>query len=345
MWGVANAGFNPTAQLGTVNYSGAWYGGGSPTFTSSGFTIGYNITTTPVVNDVMALAIDFTAGKIWIAKNGVWYGSSDPATGTLPAMTFIPATVGALFPAMCLYSATDGAWTLQAGAASQKYAPPASFSAWDGGVAPPPTSVWSSTDASANGMTLSNGGLTVTPGTVYGTSIRSSASKTSGKLYVEFSTSAALSSPAMRIGLASAGFDVTGALGDVNYSFGWQLPGGFNFVSTGFTTGATPYYGSIAANDVLSIAIDFAAQKIWIGYNNSWAAGNPGTGLGAHFTFVSATVGALFPSLSFGGVGSGVWTLQSTAACRIRPAIRIQPMGIGGSQTPKAALPLSGRPK
>ena len=54
-------------------------------------------------------------------------------------------------------------------------------SAGGGGAAP--TSVWSSSDATANGMTLSNGGLTVTPERRrrHGSSIRSSISKTSGK--------------------------------------------------------------------------------------------------------------------------------------------------------------------
>ena len=44
----------------------------------------------------------------------------------------------------------------------QTYAPPVGFLAWDDPPAPPVTSVWSAADAAANGMTLSNGGLTVT---------------------------------------------------------------------------------------------------------------------------------------------------------------------------------------
>ena len=50
------------------------------------------------------------------------------------------------------------------------------------------TSVWSASDAAANAMTLSNGGLTVTnPTSATGwQSIRGSVSQTSGKLYVEF---------------------------------------------------------------------------------------------------------------------------------------------------------------
>ena len=55
-------------------------------------------------------------------------------------------------------------------AASQKYLPPPGFQAWDGGPVTPRASVWSASDAAANAMTLSNGGLTVTPGGAAGIS-------------------------------------------------------------------------------------------------------------------------------------------------------------------------------
>jgi hypothetical protein len=182
-------------------------------------------------------------------------------------------------------------------------------------VPPPPTSVWSAADAAANGMTLSNGGLTVTPsGSGAWQSIRGSISKTSGKLYVEFSTSAAVST-GMISGLASAGFNVVDNLGDNPYSAGLQLPGGYNYQSAGFTFhAAAPYSGAVAANDTLALAIDFTAQSIWIAHNNTWSSGsNPATGTAPDFSFVLATVGALFPGLSFNG-SAGVWTLQPTAA-------------------------------
>ena len=50
-------------------------------------------------------------------------------------VSFVPATVGALFAGLSLYDSVDS-WTLQATAASQKYAPPSGFVAWDGGAAP-----------------------------------------------------------------------------------------------------------------------------------------------------------------------------------------------------------------
>ena len=91
---------------------------------------------------------------------------------------------------------------------------------------PPPggtKSVWSAADAAANGMTLSNGGLTVTPtGRLDWRLVRGTISKTSGKLYVEFSNNNATASNISNcgLGLASAGFVVTSYLGSSVYSGG-----------------------------------------------------------------------------------------------------------------------------
>jgi hypothetical protein len=38
-------------------------------------------------NDVIGVALDLDNGRVFFAKNGVWQGSSDPATGTNPAAT------------------------------------------------------------------------------------------------------------------------------------------------------------------------------------------------------------------------------------------------------------------
>ena len=127
-FGHASASFNASSYLGSSNYSeGILY---NNTVVSAGFTDNYDIGSAyPSVSDVWALAIDFTAGSIWAAKNNVWFEASNPATGALPIVSFVPATVGALFPAMTVQD-TGETWTLQAAAASQKYAPPAGFTPW-----------------------------------------------------------------------------------------------------------------------------------------------------------------------------------------------------------------------
>ena len=318
-FGFASSSANPATYLGnaaTPYSTGIWVS--NLNNVSAGFTSNY-VSTLPlqVQNDVLALAIDFGAGSIWIAKNNVWSDSSNPATGALPIVSFAPATVGALFAAFSGFGAPGfGVWTLQSTAASQKYAPPSGFSAWDGGVAPPPTSVWSAADATAGGMTLSNGGLTVTPsGAGSWGSIRGSISQTSGKLYVEFKTSAAVTNWPWGPGFASSGFNPADNLGGNNYSCG-ILPQTGNNVSSGFTGNYISTLAYLpAAGDVYGVAIDFTAGSIWLSYNNTWSnASNPATGSSPILSFVPATVGALFAAMMFNGSGVGVWTLQSTAA-------------------------------
>jgi hypothetical protein len=182
------------------------------------------------------------------------------------------------------------------------------------------TSVWSASDAAAGGMTLTNGGSTVTPGgkTAWW-AIRSTISKTSGKLYVEFSNSVAATTWPFSVGLANASIALSGggaALGASNYSCGIITSTGSN-VSAGFTSHYTangPDWQP-AAGTVFALAVDFTAGSIWFADNNVWTnSSNPATGALPCISFVPATVGALFAAMDFGAAGVGVWTLQSTAA-------------------------------
>jgi hypothetical protein len=185
-------------------------------------------------------------------------------------------------------------------------------------VPPPPTSVWSAADAAANNVTLSNGGLTVVyHGAANWVSIRGSISKNSGQVYVEFAyTAAGVNAGYAGVGVAAATFNIADLVGDSNYSAGFQLPNNQGF-SAGFTIGAYPNLTVSAVGDVVGMAIDFTAQKVWFSFNGDWQGGNPTTGAAPNYTFVLATVGALFPTWSSHGTnstGGGTWTLQPTAA-------------------------------
>ena len=289
---------------------------------SIGFTANYSGTASyPVTGDTWAIAIDFAAGSIWEAKNNVWINGSNPATGSLPVISFVPATVGALFPAITTHDAGE-VWTLQPTPASQKYLPPPGFQAWDGGpVTPPPTSVWSASDAAAAaGMTLSNGGLTISGTLASGyASVRNSASHSSGKVYIEILTSVALASQVLQVGVASAGFVALNQyLGTSNYSAGYNLC--FGSIAGSGITGAGGPSLAISAGDVIAIAIDFSAGNVWVAQNNSWlSSGNPATGASPFMTFTPATVGALFAAIALASVANAgppnySLTLQPTAA-------------------------------
>jgi hypothetical protein len=93
----------------------------------------------PAAGDVWAYAVDLDAGKFWLARNNVWFGSGNPASGATPQFTYVAPILGqALFPAMGVRDeVSTPVWTMHATAASQKYAPPSGFTPWDGaGTAP-----------------------------------------------------------------------------------------------------------------------------------------------------------------------------------------------------------------
>ena len=177
------------------------------------------------------------------------------------------------------------------------------------------SSVWSASDAAANSMTLTNGGLTVTPsGFVGNQALRGSTSHNTGKWYVEFLDTAVTSSGNQMIGLADATFNATNQyLGSNGVSVGVQFAGA-HYTTSGFTS-LSPGATTPAQNDVWAIAIDFDAGKVWIAGNNGWISGNPATGASPFITIAAPALGvALFPGMTFYGTGNGVWTLQSTAA-------------------------------
>ena len=180
----------------------------------------------------------------------------------------------------------------------------------------PVTSVWSAADAAANGMTLSNGGLTVTPSGVFGNqAIRGSVSHNTGKWYVEFLNTASGANAAMMFGFADVTFSAgNNYLGSNGVSVGVQLAGA-SYTTSGFTASNIPVT-SPTINEVWMLAIDLTAGQAWLGQNNGWFnAGNPASGTVPLITISAPALGvALFPGMTFYGSAQGVWTLQATAA-------------------------------
>lgn len=78
------------------------------------------------VNDVIGIAYDATNGKIWFSKNNVWIASGDPAAGTNPAFTGVPA---GLFPCASVFDQND-AYTGRWLASDITGTIPSGFSAW-----------------------------------------------------------------------------------------------------------------------------------------------------------------------------------------------------------------------
>ena len=86
---------------------------------------------TPVVfgdsygtNDVIGIAFDMDAGRMWWALNGVWQAGGDPATNLDPAYTNLSGT---LYPAAALFFTATFA-TIRFNPISFSYSAPSGFS-------------------------------------------------------------------------------------------------------------------------------------------------------------------------------------------------------------------------
>jgi hypothetical protein len=198
-----------------------------------------------------------------------------------------------------------------------------------GGGGTAPTSVWNTSDAAANGMTLSNGGLTIAgPAASWGTA-RGTIGKTTGKYYVEFKNIVASGGGSgVAFGLATTAAGVGQKLADYANSIGSFMTGAGVLVNGGYGLGIAyaPSYLPVL-NDVFGLAVDFNAGKIWISFNGSYIGGlvatpqDPVSGANAIATIIAPVLGSLasYPAISVGYNG-GTWSLQATAASQTYPA-------------------------
>ena len=269
----------------------------------------------PVNTAAPVISGSLTVGSTLSCTQGTW--SNSPTSyayqwqrgGTniagATSSTYVTVTADGGTSVGCLVTATNAS-----GSASQA----SNTLAIAGGVV---TSVWSASDAAANGMTLSNGGLTVVATTSVWQSCRGSISRTAGKYYVEFLCMSSPSSNASGFGIADASFGPTSYLGSNNYSAAFSNSGGVSLISpAGFSGSASGSPHLPVLNDVMQIAVDLTAGKVWYGINNVWqAGGNPAAGTGELTDIVAPALGiAFFPAMSVDFPTSGTWTLQPTAA-------------------------------
>ncbi len=159
---------------------------------------------------------------------------------------------------------------------------------------------WNPADNGADSA-LSNGNLTATAlGSGAFTDVRATVGHaTTGKYYFEVKIDAIISNcPAIGIELNSISLNrttfyyVTGSWGIVKNS---QVMGNGASINS---------YITLAVNDVIGIAVDFATGKFWVAQNNVWIrSGNPSAGTNASFSNVTGT---MYPVIlnQFSGTGS-----------------------------------------
>lgn len=117
----------PIAASAGVGNNGAIYHRGGSVWANGSQAQDSTVAVTYAPGDVISVAIDVDAGKIWFAKNGVWT-SGDPAAGTSPAVT---ATTGVSYwPGASCEAFAKIKTTLRIKAADFDHAVPTGFSAW-----------------------------------------------------------------------------------------------------------------------------------------------------------------------------------------------------------------------
>lgn len=89
------------------------------------FTHGAGTLSGAATGDVIGVAVDIGAQKMWIARNNTWVGSGNPATGANPTFTWTP--IIPILPLALTYGSTGAA---QLVTTSPTYTAPSGFSNW-----------------------------------------------------------------------------------------------------------------------------------------------------------------------------------------------------------------------
>lgn len=173
------------------------------------------------------------------------------------------------------------------------YPIPSGFSAWGG-------SAFNPADKNAD-ITLSNNNHTATSATLH-KGVRSTQGRSSGKYYFE-TTVMVRATTGNHSGIATSAHTLASYLGFDATGYGYASSGSvFNNGS------AVASYAALADNDVVSVAVDFSALKIWFAKNGTWQSGNPALGTGGiainAATYLPAWSGAADDSIraNFDGV-------------------------------------------
>lgn len=156
----------------------------------------------------------------------------------------------------------------------------------------------------AGPITLSNGNRTMTSSSL-GTA-RTTTSRTSGKFYFEMLATGSFANYTHTVGVITG--EVPTQVGDGTSSWSYaRTNGGGTYYHDGSTSGSPANFSN---NDVVQVAIDMDAGKIWFGVNGTFG-GSPSAGTSPAFTGLSGTY---YPAAST--QGSGVLTYRPNVAAQ-----------------------------
>ena len=258
-------------------------------------------------SSLIGMAIDLDNKTAWIRQGtNNWNGdaAANPVTNTggVDISSVFNGSVSA-YPLMCSNVNNTINTTNFGGSTPFTNGPPTGFQPWGGSAFAVPTaafprvactgtsSTWSTSDKSTN-ITLSNGNLTATNGATSDNAVRSAASRSTGKYYVEFTVTGALVGADTGLGIATSAAVLTSFGSNATQGVACFAGAGqiwFNGSPTGVSSSGTNIIGT-----VWSIAVDLVNSKIWFRTNatawNGSGTDNPATNTGG------TNIAALFPT-------------------------------------------------
>jgi hypothetical protein len=244
--------------------------------------------------DRLQFAADLTANLIWLRKNGtgLWNNSAgaDPDTG-VGGLAIVLGLTDEKFIQTNVYDASNSS-LICADEAHQLYPAPAGFTAWD--ISIPVTTTWNPADRT-NGLILSNGDLTLSSPNQSWRGIRSIASYSSGKFYLEVTVD--VTGTNFRIGINNGTYPLI-VIGDFSNLFGFLR--GTQVRRTGTQLG-TWIASSLVDGDIVGMAVDIDNKQAWARNNNGIWNNNPAADPVANvggFTFATSEIGPYFASIN-----------------------------------------------
>lgn len=173
---------------------------------------------------------------------------------------------------------------------------------------------WNPADAGTNAV-LANGNRDFQDPTAGSfNAVRSSASKGSGKWYVEVTLVSTVSSaPAVTIGIGDSSMDLNNFVGGTANSAAIYLASiTFAAVAGSITAGTYPASNTAISGDVYMMAFDFGTGNGWVGKNGAWFNGDPVAETTPWITSISA--GSWFVAVALTPTSSAVVRLAASTA-------------------------------
>lgn len=223
--------------------------------------------------DILMVAVDKPAGKIWFGKNGTWYGGGNPATGVNATFSDILASdiIKPYFYEGSFAVVASG--TFNFGASAFAHTPPTGFSGLNsGGNGRGNFPTINPLDQRGHGPTVSGGNLDFNIGRDVYVYTNTNVPQT-GKWYWE-------------VDMQTAGYDALCGVSHNSWAGGsgpYTQGGGTNYVYPIDASWINPPAGApYMADGTCGIAVDMDNDKMWVSINGQWFfGGNPVTGANA----------------------------------------------------------------